>query len=134
MWQFIHKINSNPKQFFLLDAMGACLTVLFLTGILIPFQQLFGMPLPVLKILALVGILLAFFSFGCFFFAKRSTARYLKAIATSNILYCCLTTFFIVYHFENLTILGLAYFLAEKALILTLAYLEMRSAYKISEK
>lgn len=134
MWQFIHKINSNPKQLFLLDALGACLTVLFLTGILIPFQQLFGMPLLVLEVLALVGILLAFFSFTCFFFVKRNLSICLKAIASSNILYCCLTTFFIVYHFEKLTILGLVYFFTEKAFILTLAYLEMRGAYKISKK
>lgn len=134
MWQFIHAINSNPKQLFLMDALGACLTVLFLTGILIPFQHLFGMPLLVLEILALVGILLAFFSFSCFFFAKKNRAIFLKVIATSNILYCCLTTFFIVYYFEKLTVLGLVYFLAEKIIILALAYLEMRGAYKISKK
>jgi hypothetical protein len=134
MWQFIHNIHSNPKQLFLLDALGACLTVLFLTGILIPFQQFFGMPLVVLEVLALVAVLLAFFSFLCFFFVKRNWSVYLKAIATSNILYCCLTTFFIVYHFEMLTALGLVYFLAEKTVILALAYTEMRGAYKNSEK
>ncbi len=133
MGQLFDKLSSNPKRLFLIDTLGACLTILFLTAILIPLQNAFGMPLLVLEILVYVSVLLGLSSFSGFFFVKRKQSLFLKVIATLNILYCCLTTYFMVYYFEKLTVLGITYFLLEKVIILGLAYLEMRAAYKFSE-
>lgn len=128
------KWRLTPRRLFLLDGLGACVTAMLLAGILIPFQEFFGMPLSALKILLLVALVFAFYSLSCFFFLKKNWQIFLRIIAIANSLYCCLTAFFVIFYFERLTVLGLCYFLVEMVLILSLDFLEMKTAYKTPER
>ena len=112
------KWRLTPGRLFLLDGLGACVTAMLLAGILIPFQEFFGLPLSALEVLLLFAVVFAFYSLSC---------------ATANGLYCCLTAFFVIFYFERLTVLGLCYFLVEMMIILSLVFLEMKTAYKTSE-
>lgn len=132
--QLLNKLTSNPKRLFLLDGLGACLTTLLLVGILVPFQTTFGMPQSTLQTLYLVAIAFGIYSILCFLLVKRNWILFLKIIATANTLYCCLTAFYVVYYFEQLTVLGVIYFVVEMAIIVELVYLEMKTISKISEK
>jgi hypothetical protein len=127
------KWSLTPKRLFLLDGLGAFVTAMLLAGILIPFQDFFGMPLLALEILLLFALVFACYSFSCFFFLKKNWQVFLRIIATANGLYCCLTAFFVICYFERLTVLGLCYFLVEMVVILSLVFLEMKTAHKTSE-
>ena len=127
------KWRLTPGRLFLLDVLGACVTAMLLAGILIPFQEFFGLPLSALEVLLLFAVVFAFYSLSCFFFLKKNWQIFLRIIATANGLYCCLTAFFVIFYFERLTVLGLCYFLVEMMIILSLVFLEMKTAYKTSE-
>lgn len=128
------KLRLTPKRLFLLDGLGACVTAMLLAGILIPFQKFFGMSQFALEIASLLAAALAFYSLSCFFFLKENWKFFLKIIATANGLYCLLTAFFVIFYFEKLTVLGLCYFLIEMVIILSLVFLEMKTANKALEK
>ncbi len=125
---------SDPRKLFLVDGLGACLTVLLIAGIWIPFQNLVGMPRFVLEIFSLLGCVLALYSFSCFFFLKNNRRFFLKLIAAANALYVGLTIFFLIFYCEKLTVLGFTYFIIELIIILGLVFLEMKMAYKSSDK
>jgi hypothetical protein len=126
--QLSGKVKLTPKRLFLLDGLGACVTAVLLTAMLILFQKAVGMPQFALKVLSLFAIVFAFYSLSCFFFLKKNWQIFLKIIATANSLYSCLTTFFMIFYFEKLTILGVSYFLLEMVLITGLVYLELKTA------
>ena len=128
--QLFNTWRSDPGKLFLADGLGACMTVLLIAGILMPFQKMVGMPRFVLGIFLLFGCTLALYSFSCFFFLKNNRRFFLKIIALANTLYAALTTFFVIFYFEKLTIFGLGYFVIELVIILGLVFLEMKLAYK----
>ncbi len=110
----------------LLDGLGALLTLLFLIGILVPFEAYFGMPKNVLYSLAIVAGLFAIYSLGSYFFLKKNWSPFLRGIAVANLLYCVATLGLVVYHFEKLTVLGVGYFLLEMVIIVVLVVVELR--------
>lgn len=132
--RLLHQWISNTRKVFLLDAVGACLTALTSAGILIPFQKAFGMPRFVLEIASVVAGLFALYSFLCYLLVKRNRHSFLKAIAVMNSLYCFFIAIFTIHYLEKLTILGKCYFVLELAVLIGLITLEIKTAYKFSEK
>ncbi|MNJ91910.1 hypothetical protein D3C87_95650 [compost metagenome] len=131
MKRFIQNIRLNPRRLFLIDGLGACMTALVFFGLLIPFHQLLGIPEFALRILFLIAVIFAVYSFSCFFFLKNNHRFFLRVIAFGNFLYCCLTLFFVIAYFQELILVGLIYFLLEIAVIAGLVYLELKaSAYE----
>lgn len=126
MQQLINRLSSNPKKIFLIDGLGACLTTVFFIAILIPFQKVFGMPLGVLEICSWIAALFAVYSLFCFLFVRKNQLFLVKVIALLNSLYCFLTIFFVVYYFDQLSILGVSYFLLEISVIGALIWLESK--------
>ncbi len=57
----------NRRKLLFLDGLGAMLSAIFLGFVLIRFNALFGMPLPVLRFLALIACSFALYSLTCFF-------------------------------------------------------------------
>lgn len=116
------------RQLFLIDALGAVLTAVML-GVLLPaLEPHFGMPRRVLVPLSAVALGFAVYSATCHRRAAR--ARWMLVIATANALYC-LGTLSLVLHFRaSLTWLGVAYFLGEAVVILSLVVVEMRVALR----
>lgn len=118
----------------LLDAWGAGITVLLLAAIVEPFQELFGMPLVVLRLFSIIACVYTIYSLMSHYFGNQKHILLLKIIAFLNTLYGCLIAFFIVRYFEKLTLPGMIYFAGEIVLIMGLVALELQVAYKSVEK
>lgn len=114
-----------PKLF-RLDGLGAVLTALLLSQVLARLESVFGMPADILFILAGVAAGFAVYSFSCSFWIKEKGKPYLLAIALANSIYCLVTFSLIIYLYPSLTWLGMAYFLGEIALVMTLVYVEFQ--------
>ena len=126
--QFIKK----PKNIFLIDGIGALLTALLLFFMLRNFNTFFGLSKSVLKDLSLLALVFSFYSISCYLLVNNNWKSFLKIICTANILYCLLTIGILFYHYDNITILGIAYFLGEIAIITGLVFLEIRTIRKNS--
>jgi hypothetical protein len=120
------KINTYPKIIFLVDGFGALLTAFFLFGVLRPFEQTFGMPKDILTLLSLIALVFAVYSFYCYFFLKGNWKTFLFGISIANFMYCCLTLGLVYFFYSELTVLGVAYFLAEVAVVMGLVLVEWK--------
>lgn len=117
---------SNPKNIFLLDSLGALLTTFLLYFVLRNFNAFFGLSKDVFELLSILALIFFVYSISCYFFVKRNWKSYLKIICTANILYCILTFGIILYYYQNISIFGIAYFLAEILVIIGLVFLEIK--------
>lgn len=125
-----NKLNINPKQLFLIDGIGALVSAFFLGIVLVRFESLIGMPKNILYFLAVLPCLFAVYSIYCHFLVKHSWRTFLKGIAIANLSYCVLTVSLVFIHYENLTVLGLGYFLVELVIIGILVTYELRASSK----
>ncbi|NND05196.1 MAG: hypothetical protein HKN87_02350 [Saprospiraceae bacterium] len=119
---------NRPKKLFLIDALGAFVSALCLGYLLVRFEHLFGMPKNVLYVLASIAIGFSINSIASWAFAKESWRRALRIIAIANLLYCCITVVLVLYYWQYLTALGLAYFMIEIILVVLLSYAEFRNS------
>lgn len=118
------KFISNPRKVFLVDCVGATLTVFFLLVILAKHEGIFGMPKQIVYYLASIASLFAFYSLLCYVANFKNWPRYLRIIMTANLVYCCLTITAVIYYFNKLTFLGILYFLMEVLLIIAVVVME----------
>lgn len=121
-------MNLKPKTIFLIDGLGAILSVFLLGIVLVHYQDIIGMPIQSLYLLAFFPCLFLIYSFSCFFFLKGNWSPYLKIIALANFLYCLLSIGMMIVHRSSLTTLGYAYFVVEIILVLIIAGVEYRAS------
>jgi hypothetical protein len=125
--QLITQLSAHPKRLFLIDGLGAFLTAFMLGVVLANFESSFGMPLKTLYFLSFLAGLFCLYSFFCYFFVSVKWRPFLKAIAVANTLYCCLTLGLVFYYYQNLTLLGVVYFLGEIGVVMSLVVVELIS-------
>lgn len=118
----------SAKKLFLIDGIGALLSVFFLALVLPKFELYFGMPKNTLFILACIAAFFAINSLTIFLFTTKNLQLYLKAIAIANIAYCVYSLVVVVNNYTTLTKLGMVYFIVEIAVILLLALVEIKVA------
>jgi len=124
--KIIHKVN--PQQLFLIDALGAVLSALLL-GLVLPLVETFiGVPSQVLYYLAAAALCFAVYSFSCYFLFPKNWSVFMRGIAVINLAYCCVTLGFVIFLHQQITLLGLLYFIGEIIIIVTLAILELKTA------
>ena len=121
-------LNLSYKKFFLLDGIGAVVTALMLAMVLSSLEPLFGMPRDILYWLAAAAGCFAVYSFSCYLFLKENWKPFLQVIAIANSAYCALTLILIIILWENLTLLGMIYFIGEILLVMTLVRLEWKKS------
>lgn len=124
----LNKLAASSKRLFLIDSLGAALTVFFLVAVLARFEAYFGMPGKVLYFLALLAGVYAVYSASCYYFVKGRWRPFLRVIAIANLFYCCLTLGFMFAFYQRLSLLGLVYFLLEILLVVCLASIELKAA------
>jgi hypothetical protein len=129
--EIINQLAQKPKKLFLVDAIGAMLTTIFLVLILINFNHYFGMSKTTLSYLSLFAGFLFVYSTTCFFFLKKNWTIYIRVISTANLLYCLLTLGLMIFNNDTVTIIGMIYFLIEVAIIFGLVYFEFKVANAI---
>jgi hypothetical protein len=115
------------KTLFLIDGLGALLSAFFLFAVLGTFSEYFGMSPTILIRLSAIAMIFALYSMTCFFFLKDNWKPFLRIICAANLLYSCLTISLVIYFYKNLTLLGIAYFLAEIIVILGLVFVELKA-------
>lgn len=128
MKKALNYFRKSPKKLFLLDAFGALVTATLLYFVLKPFHETFGIPTNILFYLSLSGLVLCVYSLSCFFFLKSNWKPFLRVIAIGNLLYCLATSAILILFFNQLTVLGLLYFLIEICIILFVVILEIKTA------
>lgn len=121
----IRYFSKMPKNIFLLDALGAALTTSSLFVIVRNLNIYFGVPKHILTYLSLIALVFCIYSTTCFFFLKSNWTPFLRLISIANIFYCLLTMVLTYIYFNELTKLGLTYFLIEIVIVITLVYIEL---------
>lgn len=116
--------NLSPKKLFLLDALGALLSAFLLGVILVHFESYFGMPSDALYILAFLPCVFAVYDFVCYYKVTDNWRPFLRGIAVANLLYCFLSIALVFQHYQELTILGIIYFVLELLIVVVLAKIE----------
>lgn len=124
--------SRKPGTLFLIDGLGAALTTLCL--FLGHYHGYFGMPAYILKYLSVIGSFYCAYSMSCYFLLKNHWTVFLRIIGVANFLYSILTMSLIYSFYEDLTPMGLIYFLGEILLILFLVYIELIVANRMSKK
>ncbi len=130
----MRRMTLAPKRLFLADGLGGMLSALLLGVVLMRFQTTFGMPQEVLYFLACLACMYAVFSLLSYWRIKTNWRPYMRGIAIANLLYCCLTIGLVIYHHQNLTKLGVTYFLLEVAVILGLVIMELKTVSTFDKK
>lgn len=125
--EFLKKLTNHPKKVFLLDAMGALLTVSLLFSILAQFPQYFGMPIPTLYFLSGVAFFFFVYSISCHFFISNNWRPFLILIICFNFIYSITSFTLVLYYSESLTLLGWGYFIVEIIIICMVVLLEYNS-------
>ncbi|MEZ4887827.1 MAG: hypothetical protein R3E32_24060 [Chitinophagales bacterium] len=128
--QIANKMTLNPRRMFLIDGFGALLSALLLGVVLVRFENYFGMSPKALYRLCLIACVFAAYDFSCYVRNTENWRPYLKAIAIANLIYCCFSIGLVFYHYQNLTNLGLTYFLLELAVVMSLISIELKVASK----
>lgn len=116
---------ANPRRLFLFDAIGALVTAASLSLVLTNLYPYFGMQVSILHGLAALASGFGVYSLCCSIMLKSGFKPYLLLIALANSAYCCLTFALILYYYQSLTMLGIAYFILEIAVIITLVLIEL---------
>ena len=127
MKKIIHSLTNKPKQMFLLDAFGALLTAMLLIGVLVPFQEVFGMPILVLYTLSGFGLFFFIYSLSCSLFLKNKFKPFLLLIMVFNVLYTLFSIILVFNFYDKMTQIGVIYFLAEILVIAFVVMLEYKS-------
>ncbi|HMR83537.1 MAG TPA: hypothetical protein PKE30_10410 [Niabella sp.] len=130
--KIINYFVNKPKTLFLIDSLGAMLTAFLLLAVLRNFNEYFGMPVVILTYLSIIAMLFCIYSAICFFFLKKNWTPFIKAIGYANLLYCILTAGLLMVYYSILTVLGIAYFLVEIAVVCLLVYIEFKVAIKLT--
>lgn len=123
----------NPRQVFLLDAIGASLTAFTVGVVLVYFQPFVGMPTGKLYFLAAPAVCFAIYSWRCHFKLKKRWRPFLVGIAVANLLYCIVSLGLVVYYYSELTTLGLTYFLLEMGVVFLVVGIEVRTIRAVAE-
>ncbi|OSZ79049.1 hypothetical protein CAP35_12605 [Chitinophagaceae bacterium IBVUCB1] len=128
MPSLISNLTSNPKRLLLIDGIGAIISAVLLALVLGQHVAVFGMPQQVLYKLAAMAGVFAVYSLSCHALLRSGFKPYLRTIAFANLLYCCITLVLMFVYFQELTIYGIIYFINEKIVVGSLAYIELRAA------
>ena len=130
----LDKLSNNAKVVFLIDAIGALLSALFIFIILNYFENQIGLPAKTLIFLIIIAIVLSIFSFCCYLIQNNNLKQNLKVISRANILYCILTIFTLFAYRQVITKLGLLYFIFEIFIIFIIVKVELKTIYKLNDK
>ncbi len=126
--------SNEPRALFLLDGLGAALTTFSLFFVLRNYNDYVGMPAIILTYLSVIGLVYGAYSISCYFLLQGLWTPFLRIIAISNLFYCVLTLTFVYSYYNDLTRIGLTYFLGEILIIVLLAYIEFRVANMLKDK
>ena len=116
----------DEKNVFVLDGLGAVLSIILLALVLPALEPWLGMPVDVLRWLVAWPIVCLLYDASCSNFADLEKPTWLLGIITLNTSYCVATVILMGVHLEVLSAWGVAYFVAEIPVILGLVVFELK--------
>ena len=114
------------KKIFLLDGLGALVSLIMLGLVLPSYQKFIGLPIECLGQLAVFALVFFINSLAAYFITKTINNFWLKLVILGNSLYFCFSLWVVVGHFSELTVLGIFYFVAELMILGILIFYEWR--------
>ena len=120
-------MHISAKRMLLLDGLGAIVTATMLGQVLARFEHIFGMPKDILYLLSGVALCFAAFSILSHLFVKKAFSINLRIILVANFSYCIATASLVVLLYEELTWLGVSYFIGEIIVVLGIVYAEYKT-------
>jgi len=132
----LYKVISQwtPRQVFLADALGALLTTLTLSLMLVRVKTHLGIDATTLYTLASFVAILFLYSSIVFLVKPLNWLPFLRFIALANMAYCPLTFTLLWRLHEELTPLAYVYFVLEVVLIMSIALAEWEYANAIKNR
>lgn len=121
----------TAKNLFLIDGIGAFLSMLFLGFVLVRFETIFGIPKQTLYLLASVPVVFFLFDLCCYFTHNRNTIIKLRLIAFSNLSYCLLSIKVLMFQPDSIKPMGWIYFIFEILIVIALAVTELNVSNRI---
>lgn len=129
---FFARLASNPKQLFLLDAMGGLASAIAPLIVLWEFESLIGLPHELLIAMALTGILYGTYSLLCALRIQTRWTFFLKILVGANATYLFSLMVYTVVHFSSLTPLGLTYLLIDHLVLISVIAVELSALATLS--
>ncbi len=123
-------LQNNPKRIFLLDGIGAIISILMLGIVLVNLEPYFGIPKNVLYILATLPIFFLIYDLYCYCRQIVNKCS-IRIIALTNLLYCFLSLVLTILHFSKITILGWLYIIIEIIIVVVVAIIELKLSAEI---
>lgn len=120
--------DSTLKKMFIVDGLGALLSAFLLGVVLVYFESYFGIPKSSLYILAALPCFFAAYDLFCYLKVDKNLGRFLKGIAIANLLYCCLSIGFAIFHRSVITSMGWAYIVVEIIVVVMISKFELELA------
>ncbi|BDS10725.1 hypothetical protein [Aureispira anguillae] len=130
----IKQATTTPHKLFLIDGLGALLSIFLLGVVLVKLERFFGIPIPTLYLLAFIPCFFVAYDFYCFLTVKQNIPFYLKGIALMNSSYCLLSIILAIYHYQKLSYLAWGYIITEITIVMALVYIELQTAKTLSVK
>ena len=114
----------SPRRLFVLDASGACLSVVLLGFVLPACHSYLGIPPGVFRPLLLWAIVCLLYDLTCLRWMELSMRRWVVGIISLNSCYGILAGVVAVHHWSVLTQLGVVFFIGDVCVIFALVVLE----------
>lgn len=116
----------HSKKLFLIDTLGAFISMILLGLVVGGDEPFFGMPTETCYFLAFLAGIFMVYSLLSYAFVKALWKKFLRGIAIINLSYCVLTVILLVIHSESLSVWGWGYFVGEIIIVTGLALFEFR--------
>lgn len=124
-------MSLNSKNIFLIDGIGAALSVVG-TALIFPiFSDRLGISSQALYLLAVMPFLYMLYSFSIYFFAQKIKPWMFIVIITANIFYC-LVSGSLIFFYDSITKLGSVVLSLEIVIILLIVTLELKAFKKFN--
>lgn len=124
----LNQLTEKPRLLFLIDSLGAFLTALMQSVLLLNCNEYFGMPPTILIYLSAIAICFFIYSAACSFLLKQHWTAFIIGISIANLFYCILTIGLLIFYYSLLKISDLVYFIAEIVIICGLVSIELNVA------
>lgn len=122
--KILYSVTLNKKNIFLLDGIGAALSLLF-TGLVLPlFSDWTGLTIRTLYFLALFPLAYGVYSLSCYWLVKTLKPWMLLGIILANIFYCIVSGV-LIFSYDSLTIWGQAILTIEIMVVLAVVAIEL---------
>ncbi len=123
---FTNQFKKHPRRIFVFDGLGAIITIFFLKIVLVQLNDLVGIPISTLKILASLPMLFLLMDVVGYVFYDRIGLTSLTLIILMNISYCFVSLYFGWLDVASITWLGWMYLIVEIIVLIGVVLLEIR--------